>query len=411
MAIDDNDLLDCFVHLPAQQGVPFQMDFPTIALNQQADVELQQHAARSPDKILQVQMAPNVSIMCYVPEPNAPWKIYLPQQLLTNAVRWYHLSLGHIGSSRLHDTLRMHFYHPQLKQKCEREVKRCDSCQRHKQVGRGHGALAGREVSLLPWRDVAVDLIGPWTLYVAGQEVSFMALTIIDVVTNLVEIIRISNKTSAQVSLQFENTWLSRYPRPLNCTHDQGGEFIGWEFQGMLARHGIQSRPTTAKNPQANAICERMHQAVGNTLRVSVHLNPPQGVMDAAQLVDSAIATAVYATRCAYNSALKTTPGGLAFGRDMVLNLPLHTDLQLLQERRQQLVDEKLIVANRKRFSYDYQPGQEILKLVYKPDKLDPRAEGPFRIERVHANGTLTIRLNPTTVERISLRRVKPYHR
>ena len=95
----------------------------------------------------------------------------------------------------------------------------------------------------------------------------------------------------------------------------------------------------------------------------------------------------------------------------MVLNIPLQTDLTLLQEKRQQLVDERLLIANRKRFSYDYQIGQEVLKLVYQPDKLDPRAEGPFVIERVHANGTVTIRLTDTTVERISLRRIKPYYR
>ena len=179
----------------------------------------------------------------------------------------------------------------------------------------------------------------------------------------------------------------------------------------MLARNGITSHPTTAKNPQANSICERMHQAVGNTLRVLAGTNLPAGIADAGQLVDTAIATAVYATRCSYNSTLQTTPGGLAFGRDMILNLPLQTDLHLLQERRQQLVDERLLAANRKRFSYDYRQGQEVLKIVYQPDKLEARAEGPYTIEQVHANGTLTIRLTPTTVERISLRRVKPYFR
>ena len=119
----------------------------------------------------------------------------------------------------------------------------------------------------------------------------------------------------------------------------------------------------------------------------------------------------MYATRCTYHSALKTTPGGLAFGRDMILNIPLVTDLELLQERRQQLIDQRLITANAKRFSYDYRVGDEVLKLVYKPNKLDPRATGPFVVEQVHANGILSIRLNPTVVERISLRRVKPYHR
>ncbi|KAG7350439.1 hypothetical protein IV203_009799 [Nitzschia inconspicua] len=154
-----------------------------------------------------------------------------------------------------------------------------------------------------------------------------------------------------------------------------------------------------------------MHQAIGNTLRVLTTLEPPTGADSARQLVDTAIADAVYAARCTYNSVLKTTPGGLAFGRDMILNIPLITDLQQLQKRRQQLVDQRLILANTKRFSYDYAIGDEVLKLTYNPDKLQPRATGPYKIIRVHQNGTLSIQLSPGVVERINIRRVKPYHR
>ena len=154
-----------------------------------------------------------------------------------------------------------------------------------------------------------------------------------------------------------------------------------------------------------------MHQTIGNTLRVLSTLNPPEGVAQAEQLVDTAIADAVYATRCTYHSALKTTPGGLAFGRDMILNLPLVTDLQQLQKRRQEIIDKTLLSANTKRFSYDYAVGDEVLRLVYRPDKLEPRAVGPYTITQVHTNGTLSIELSPGVVERINIRRVKPYRR
>jgi hypothetical protein len=193
--------------------------------------------------------------------------------------------------------------------------------------------------------------------------------------------------------------------------HDQGGEFLGHEFQERLRVHNLISKSTTTKNPQANAVCERMHQAIGNTLRVLSTMDPPQGAAHVQQMMDTAIADTVYATRCTFNSTLKTTPGDLAFGRDMILNIPLVTDLQQLQKRRQALIDRRLLTANTKRFSCDYAIGDEVLKLTHQPDKLEPRAIGPFPITRVHANGTVTIETSPGVVERINIRRLKPYRR
>ena len=80
--------------------------------------------------------------------------------------------------------------------------------------------------------------------------------------------------------------------------------------------------------------------------------------------------------------------------------------MQLLRDKRQLLIDEKLMRANRSRISYDYRPGDEVLVLAYKPNKLDPRATGPFRIERVHINGTGMIRQNAHVTECINICRV-----
>jgi hypothetical protein len=102
-------------------------------------------------------------------------------------------------------------------------------------------------------------------------------------------------------------------------------------------------------------------------------MNPPAGIAHANQLVDTAIANTMYTTRATVHSALKTTPGAMAFERDMLLDIPLNADLQLIQTRRQQLItNNRLIVANRKQFSYDYAIGEEVLKLIYKPGKLEP---------------------------------------
>ena len=99
---------------------------------------------------------------------------------------------------------------------------------------------------------------------IANQEHVFKALTIIDTVTNFPEIIHIDSKSSAYIAQQFENAWLSHYPQPVCVICDQGPEFKGEPFSQMLWHHGIHMIPTSVKNPQANAICEHLHQTIGN---------------------------------------------------------------------------------------------------------------------------------------------------
>jgi hypothetical protein len=82
----------------------------------------------------------------------------------------------------------------------------------------------------------------------------------------------------------------------------------------MLTQYYIQRRPTTVKNPQANAICKRMHQAVGNSLHVLKQWMPPNHWDDAHLLVDTVLANAMYTTHAMFHSGLMTTPGAIMFG-------------------------------------------------------------------------------------------------
>ena len=54
--------------------------------------------------------------------------------------------------------------------------------------------------------------------------------------------------------------------------------------------------------------------------------------------------------------------------------------------------------------------GGKVLKKIHDRTKLGLRWEGPYPIERVHVNGNVTVALKPGVLERINIRRVKPYH-
>jgi hypothetical protein len=117
---------------------------------------------------------------------------------------------------------------------------------------------------------------------------------------------------------------------------------------------------STSKNPQSNAFCEQMHQAVENVLHILIHGNPPKTMSSTKDIVDYELATAMHAMRTMVATTLGSAPGSLSFARDMFLNVPL-VAIARIQEQH---VNENLRRANKKRRQYDYVTGQQVLKKV-----------------------------------------------
>jgi Integrase core domain/Integrase zinc binding domain len=227
------------------KNIPFILTYANIAQAQPGDTQLQLLCAQKPNRYICKLLAPNLSLWCYRKAQDQPWRIYLPQDMLERTTNWYHQALSLVGQKRLLDTMSLTFYNPQLHKIVEAVVAPCAHCQRYKNVQQGHGATAPQEADILLWNHVAVDTIGPWVLKVYNREERFYTLTIIDMVTNLTEIVRLDNRTSSHAATMFTNIWLARYPKPTTCIYDQGSKFIGWAFQHMLLQYDIQRRPTT----------------------------------------------------------------------------------------------------------------------------------------------------------------------
>ena len=115
------------------------------------------------------------------------------------------------------------------------------------------------------------------------------------------------------------------------------------------------------------------------------------------------------AIRCS-ESLRWNTPGQLAFGRDMFLDIPVIADIVAINNNRQLLVNKRLLRENSKRIRHDYAVGDLVYKKNYigLSDKLSKTLSGPYPITQCHTNGNVTIRLKPNLTEWINIRRVRP---
>ena len=116
--------------------------------------------------------------------------------------------------------------------------------------------------------------------------------------------------------------------------HEKRIEFKGYEFQELLEKLGIQSAPTIGKNPQLNAICEQMHQMFATFIRTTIKASPPQNVDNVNNIAKDDLAAVMHSLRATVSTTLKSTPGGLAFSCDMLINVPLIADLRAIQKHR-----------------------------------------------------------------------------
>ena len=79
---------------------------------------------------------------------------------------------------------------------------------------------------------------------------TLVAMIYIDPVTGQFEIVQVpsTDQSSARISQLFNQTWVSRYPRPQRVRFDNGSEFKK-NFIPLLKDFGIKPKPTSINKP------------------------------------------------------------------------------------------------------------------------------------------------------------------
>ena len=264
-ALEDDDAPD----------VAHPTNIKTIMSFQQKDKELIKTAKKNKNfTINQFHGAgKNYSLICFND------KIVVPKQLQTRIVQWYHTVLCHPGETRTELTISQNFYWKNLRKTVHDVCSKCDACQFLKRNKKNYGKLPPKEAESVPWDTLCVDLIGKYQFSpksggkkyemktTSGKTVYLQAVTMIDPATGWVEIRALPGARADYVANQVELAWLTRYPKPNKIILDRGNEFLA-EFKTLIREdYGITLKPITARNPQANAVLERVHQTIGNIIR------------------------------------------------------------------------------------------------------------------------------------------------
>ena len=115
VTLDDDDMFDCFPNFPeVDDEHPFALDYKEILTIQNDDLILQHQLRADPQHYQKKIMSFNIQLICYLGKPNTPWKICIPDAMLTSLVNFYHQALEHIGIMHLKDTIVLHFHHHNL---------------------------------------------------------------------------------------------------------------------------------------------------------------------------------------------------------------------------------------------------------------------------------------------------------
>ena len=101
--------------------------------------------------------------------------------------------------------------------------------------------------------------------------------------------------------------------------------------------YGIKVKLITVRNPQANAIIERVHQVIANMIHT---FELEDNYLDKDDPWSGILSATAFAIHSTYHTTLNATLGQLVFGRDMIFNIKHIADWEAIRQQKQKIINE-----------------------------------------------------------------------
>jgi hypothetical protein len=234
-------------------------------------------------------------------------RLYIPPgaPLLSELLATVH-DEGHEGVQRTLHRIRRDFHAPNLRALVQEYVRACATCQRYKSEHlQSAGLLLPLPVPSIVWADIGIDFIEALPR-VGGRSV---ILTVVDRFSKYCHFIPLSHPYSAEsVAQAFFSDIVRLHGLPQSIVSDRDTVFTSLFWQELMRLTGIKLHMKTAFHPQSDGQTEAANKVIVMYLRCITGDRPLQWLRW--------LPWAEYVYNTAYQSALRTTPFKIVYGRD-----------------------------------------------------------------------------------------------
>lgn len=237
------------------------------------------------------------------------WKLWLPKELVAEALRIAHDSpmAAHGGFLKTLERVRRTYYWPKLVDDVRDYVGKCAVCKASKAPNQVMRPPMGKSPeSQRFFQRIYVDFLGPYPRSRSGNVGIFIVL---DHHTKFV-FLKAVKKLSADIVVKYMREELFHtFGVPETVVSDNGTQFKGDAFKGLLREYRVSQVFTAVHSPQANA-SERVNRSVVAAIRS--YVKPDQKNWDAC------LSEICCALRTAIHSGVAASPYSLVFGQQFV---------------------------------------------------------------------------------------------
>ena len=287
----------------------------------------------------------------------------VPFAALGDLVREAHERNGHIGREKLKRLVLPHVFHPNLYIVVADVTRSCAQCMRCKPFSAKVTSPVLRIQTQRAFELVSIDLM---ELPHATGQFKYV-LNAVDHHTKWLASRPLRNKMSVTCARAFDSILAGLPGIPESVISDNGTEFSGRPFVELLRHYNINQKFTTPYTPQSNGLVERVNKSLVGILT---------GLCGTPTEWDRYLPEAVIIYNNTYHREIERTPAE-SFAQ-VASKLPIGP------------VSEPFWKAGSSSFE-PYPVGSLVGRKILGPrgvsQKLNPRYEGPFVVEKVHSNG------------------------